>query len=312
MVYGSDNRSLLSIASILGASIAFSTNDVLVKLLSGDYPLHQIGLVRALVALSITLVVFIPREGWKQLLYTQRLTIQILRGLLLVVANLAFFSALAVVPLAEATAVFFASPLLVTAFSVIFLREKTGARRWFALAIGGIGVLLIVRPGSLDFTWSLLLPLVAAIAYASVNVITRGLGMAERASTMAVYVHLNFVVVCLFAGLTIGDGRFAGSENQSLEFVFRAWNMFVWQDFFITIGSGALIAVAAYLVSQAYRSSEASLIAPLEYVSIVCAIFWGFLIWGEIPTLLSWLGIVLIVGSGVFVALREAKIGIKR
>ena len=312
MEYDANSRSQLSIACILGASIAFSLNDVLIKLLSTGYPLHQVVLVRAVIALLITLAIFVPRDGVRRVFQTRRPVIQTVRGLLLVTANLTFFTGLAVIPIAEATAIFFVSPLLVTAFSVLFLRETAGPRRWLALAVGGTGVLLIVRPGGVDFHWALFLPLAAAAAYAAVNTLTRGLGMAERASTMAVYVHLNFVAVCLIAGLAFGDGRYSGSDNPSVEFLFRPWRMFAPEDFLVTAASGAAIAAGAYLISQAYRSSEASLIAPLEYVSLVSAIIWGFVIWGEIPNIFSWAGIALIVGSGIFVAVREAEIGIKR
>ncbi len=305
------DRAKLSVACVLGASTAFSLNDVSVKFVSGTYPLHEVMLIRSGFALAITLLIFVPAEGGLRALKTRRPLLHLFRGMCIVVANLSFFSAIAVIPLAELTAIFFIAPLLITAFSAIFLRETVGIRRWLALIVGIFGVLLIVRPGSIDMQWAVLLPVLAAVAYATLNTTTRNMGLSENASAMSLYIQLTFVAVCLFSGIAFGDGRFSGSGHPSLEFVLRAWKPVELPDLAIIAGSGVCSAVGGYLIAQAYRSSEAGLVAPFEYIMLVLATFWGFLFWGELPSLLSAAGILLILGSGIFVAIREARIDVR-
>jgi len=276
-----------------------------IKWLSGDYPLHQIVLARATVAIVFTLAVFVPLEGGLRILRTKRLKLHLLRGLAVVIANMTFFTGLASLPLGEATAIFFVAPLLITALSVVLLGESVGPRRWVAVCIGLSGVVVMLRPGSDSFEAAALLPLGAALAYALLQIMTRKLGMAEKASTMAFYIQLTFICVSSAIGLAFGDGRYAGSGNPSLEFLMRAW---VWPshgDALIMVAIGCLSAIGGYLISQAYRIAEAGLVAPFEYTALPLAVFWSVFLWGDWPDAISWLGITLIAGAGLFVFYRE-------
>lgn len=123
------------IALALGASFFFSINDMAIKFLSGDYALHQIVLIRSVIGLVILLAVIVPLEGGYSILKTNRLFMHFLRGLCVVIANMTFFVALAAMPLADAVAIFFVSPLVITVFSVIFLGETVGPRRWVAVVL---------------------------------------------------------------------------------------------------------------------------------------------------------------------------------
>ena len=305
------DRAKLSVACVLGASTAFSLNDVFIKFVSGTYPLHEVMLIRSGFALAITLLIFVPAEGGLRVLKTRRPLLHVFRGMCIVVANLCFFSAIAIIPLAELTAIFFIAPLLITAFSAIFLGEAVGIRRWLALLVGIIGVLLIVRPGSIDMQWAVLLPVLAAVAYATLNTTTRNMGLSENASAMSLYIQLTFLAVCLVSGIAFGDGRFSGSGHPSLEFVLRAWKPVELRDMAIIAGSGVCSSIGGYLIAQAYRNSDAGLVAPFEYIMLVLATIWGFLFWGELPSLISAAGILLILGSGIFVAIREARIDVR-
>lgn len=300
---------LVGVLCALGASTAFSINDMGIKFLSGDYPLHQVVLVRASVALVFTMVIFMPLEGGLRNIRTKRPVTHLLRGLCVVSANMTFFAAIAALPLADAVAIFFVAPLLITALSVVILKEHVGPRRWAAILVGLAGVVIIVRPGGAGFQAAAVLPLIAATAYALLHIMTRRLGITESASTMAFYIQVTFVVVSAGIGLVLGDGGFAGATHPSAEFLLRAW---VWPetpDLVIMAGLGAASATGGYLISQAYRISEAGLIAPFEYVALIMAVFWGFMIWGEWPDPVVWLGIALILGSGVYMALRESRVG---
>jgi drug/metabolite transporter (DMT)-like permease len=297
----------LSIACALGGSLAFSINDITVKSFSASLPLHEVVLFRSLIGLIFTVALLAPGKRIAEVFRTQRLPAHLFRGFCVVVSNLTYFAALASMPLAEASAIFFVAPLLITASSALLLREHVGGWRWSALAIGMIGVLLIVKPGTVAFQWAVLMPLLSALAYAALQTMTRQMGRAEPIATMAAYIQVSFIASCLVMGIAFGDGRLAGSGHPALEFLFRAWAWPGPGDILFFLAAGVSSALGGYLISQAYRSSAAGLVAPFEYSALVLAAFWGFTIWGEVPGLTSWIGILLILFSGVLMALREAR-----
>ena len=124
--------------------------------------------------------------------------------------------------------------------------------------------------------------------------------------TLAFYAQLTFIAVSAAMGLTVGDGRFGGSDNAPLDFLLRAWVWPAASDWLIIVLLGVTAAVGAVLISQAYRLTEAALAAPFEYVSMPMAIFWGVTVFGNWPDALGWLGIALIMGGGLYLFWREA------
>lgn len=298
-----DHR-ILGIACVVGAITLFVLQDALIKWLSGDYPLHEIVLVRAASAIGVTL--FVMRlEGGIHLLRTHRLGLQLTRSGLLVVANCAFYLALAAMTIAEATAVFFIAPLLITALSALVLREPVGPRRWAAVCIGLAGVIVMLRPGEGALQLVTLLPMIAAGAYALMQIITRRLGVTERASTIAFYAQAGFIAASVSIGLVAGDGRFAPEDNASLAFLLRAWTIPSVPDTTLFLAIGVINGVGGYLMSQAYRISQPAAIAPFEYVALPMAVMWGAVFFGNWPDAITYAGMTLICGSGLYVLRRE-------
>lgn len=293
------------IACSLVAWFTFSLVDVGIKYLSDEYPLHQIVFFRTTAALVITLGVLVPLEGGFSNLRTRLLRLHILRGLCVVCANLTFFLGLASLSLPEATAIFFVAPVFITLLSILFLKENVGKYRWGAVLLGLLGVVIMLRPGSSSFKLVGLLPLFAAFAYANLSILTRKIGMREKASTMAFYIQLMFLMVCSGFGLIFGDGRYANPENTSIDFLFRAWRMPSDIDFLIMTAMGFVTAIGGYLISQAYRLTEAVIIAPFEYFALILSIFWSVVIWGVWPDWVAWIGITLIFSSGLLIVWRE-------
>lgn len=288
------------------ASVSFTLNDVGIKFLSGDYPLHQVVLVRAGLALVITLAIMMPLEGGFGLLRTKHLKLHLIRGSFVVTANLLFFLGLADIPLSEATAIFFVSPLIITIFSVIFLSERVGPWRWVAVAMGLVGALVMLRPTPNSFQWAALLPVGAAFCYAGLHTLTRKMSGTEKASTMSFYIQLTFVITASLMGLFFGGGQYAEQESAALQFLLRPW---VWPEPFdlaIMSGIGIASGFGGYFISQAYRISEAALIAPIEYTALVLSIFWGITIFNEWPDSIAWAGMALILGGGLLMLWREA------
>ena len=282
------------------------TQDMAIKWLSGDYPLHELVLIRSIVAVIIIVAVFLPLEGGLSTIRTNKLTIHLLRGFGIVLANLAFYMGLASMSLAEATSIFFVSPLLITIFSAFLLKEHVGIRRWIAVVAGLLGVVIIMRPGTELFQFASIFPLIAALAYALVQVSTRVIGGTEKASTMAFYIQVTFIVVCSAVGLGIGDGRYASGINPSIDFLFRAWFLPPFGDLLLMGGIGCLMGVGTYLIFQGYRLTEASLVAPFEYIGIPLAVFWSIVVFNDYPDALVWIGIFLIVSAGLYTVYRES------
>lgn len=289
------------------AVILFSANDVAIKSLSDGYALHQVVLIRSVIGLFVVLAVIAPLTGGLAIMRTARLRMHLLRGSFVVFSNLTFFLGLAAMPLAEAVAIFFVSPLVITIFSVVFLGETVGPRRWAAIALGFVGVLVMVRPGTAAFQPASLLPLVAAFCYAGMHIVTRRIGGTESAATMAFYIQAMFLCVCAVMGLSVGWGQFADQSDPSLAFLLRAWDWPRIADLpvFLLIGAGT--AFAGYLVSQAYRVAEASLIAPFEYLALPMAVVWGMVVFGEYPSAGDYLGMALILSAGLFMVWRDGQ-----
>ncbi|GAA0770276.1 DMT family transporter [Roseibium denhamense] len=304
------SKPAVGIAFILAGVTAISVNDMLIKELSGGYPLHQMVFVRSVIGLMFTLV-FVQLEGGWAILKTNRPGLHVLRGLLIVIANMSFFTALAVVPLAEATALFFVAPLMITLLSIPILGEKVGPFRLGAVGIGFLGVLLMLKPWESDLGIEggrvvLLLPVIGAAAYSLTQVLTRKLGSTSKASALATYLQTTFLVVSVGFFLVAGDGRYAENfDNPSMVFLLREWIWPVGSDLFLFLGLGLCAGVVGYAMSQAYRIADAATIAPFEYVGLPLAVFWGWLMFGELPGPVVWAGIGLIVGGGCVVFLRE-------
>jgi S-adenosylmethionine uptake transporter len=195
--------------------------------------------------------------------------------------------------------------------SIPLLGERVEPFRMAAVVIGFGGVLIMLRPaagvggGEVD-RLTLLLPMVSAFFYACFQILTRRLGAASTASAMAVYIQGTFLVVSLLFLAVAGDGRLAvGLENESLVFLLRAWVWPASEDIWLFLALGMLSGVVGYCMSQAYRSAEAAVVAPFEYVALPLAILWGWTFFGHLPGPWVMAGIVLIVGAGLTVFLRE-------
>lgn len=287
--------------------IFFSINDVAIKFLSGGYALHQVVLIRSTIGLIIILALIAPMTtGWA-IARTERFRMHMLRGLCVVVANMTFFLGLAAMPLADAIAIFFISPLVITVFSVIFLGEVVGPKRWAAIAVGFLGVLIMMRPGTAAFQMASLLPLAAAFCYAGIHIITRRIGNTENAATMAFYVQVVFIVVCLAMGLAIGDGRFGNQTDPSMAFLLRAWSWPLVSDYAVFLIIGVGFAIGGYLISQAYRVAEASFVASFEYLALPISVVLGMIVFAEFPDGWDYIGMALILGAGLFTIWRDAR-----
>ena len=303
------DTSRLGILFILVGMFLISLNDMLIKSLSGDYPLHEIVFIRSGIGIIFAFLI-LQFEGGLSLLRTAHPKLHILRAVLVVLANSAFYGAIVAMPLATANAIYFVAPLIVTVLSVPVLGETVGPRRLAAVVIGFCGVLLMIVPqmsgGADGIGWAVLLPVLAAAGYAGMAVLTRKLGQSSRASALAIYLQAAFVLISLAFFVVAGDGRFVDeASNPSMVFLLRAWVWPAAEDLWPMVGLGLLSAVVGYCMSQAYRLSRASVVAPFEYALLIFALFWGWTIFGEWPTPTVFAGAAIVIAAGLYVFLRE-------
>jgi len=259
-----------------------------VKLLGARYPAPEIIWARFTGHLLFMVVVFLPRHGLR-LFMTRRPAVQIARSLLMLASNGLYVVAIARVPLATASAIGFTSPLIVTALSVPLLRENVGIRRWSAVIVGFLGALLVIRPGSGLHDPAVLLLLLGSAAYALYQIATRWVGFYDSAETGIVFTALlgALVMSCVLP-------FFAVLPHGAL-------------DIALFCSLGVLGGAGHYLVIRAFQSGPAAVIAPLGYVELLGTATLGYLIFGQFPDLWTWLGALVIIASGLYIAFRERR-----
>jgi drug/metabolite transporter (DMT)-like permease len=267
----------------------FSLMDATVKWLSASYPVPQILVCNALFAL-LPVAIMAARRGGVPQLRTRRLGLHLLRGLLGTTAGFLAFYAFSRLPLADAYAIIFATPLLITALSVPILGEAVGWRRWSAVLVGFIGVLIMLRPGVAPIGAGNLAALGAACASACAVLLVRKLSITETTASIAFYSNVTAVLVtgALFAPSFVLPGP---------------------SDLALMATSGLIGGTALLVLIAAYRRSPAALVAPFQYSQMLWAIVLGGLIWGDLPEPVTLLGASIVAASGLFILYRETVLG---
>jgi drug/metabolite transporter (DMT)-like permease len=299
---------LIPILCALAGSATLSINDVAIKALSGAYALHQVILTRAIIGLLFLFIIITATRTTFRTLVTRRPRGHLLRISFVLISNVTYFVALAAMPLADAVAIAFVSPLLVTVLSVVVLHEQVGPRRWAAVAVGMLGVIIMFRPGAGVLQPAAILVLISALGYAATNLMTRHMKDTESAFALNFYVQIGFIIVSAAMGLTFGDGHLAASSDPSIAFLFRGWVWPPMADWPAFLATSLAVTVGGLLVGQAYRTGEAALIAPFEYVAVPLAVIWGVVFFNTFPDIYAWIGIALIVGAGLYTLWRETRL----
>lgn len=218
-----------------------------------------------------------------------------LSGLLVMITLTSLVTAFSVMPIATAIAIFFAEPLILTLLAGPLLGEAAGPRRYVAVGVGLAGALIVIRPGFSEFGLASLLPLVAATAYALNMILLRRISGTRSALTVqcgaTVYAGLGMILV------TGALGAAGVVDPMPVERPAWTWGAIV--------GCGVFAAASFVLIAEAFRRAEATTLAPFQYLEIVGATAAGFLVFGEFPDPLTWLGVAIILGSGAYIVHRE-------
>jgi drug/metabolite transporter (DMT)-like permease len=262
--------------------------NVIAKFLSETYPTTQVVWARYAGHVVFVLLVFWPRHG-KALFRAHRPGIHILRSLLMYVATCFFFLALRYIEVPVASSINFTSPLLVTALAVPFLGEKVGWRRWLAVLAGFIGALIIIRPGTDNAHWAMILVLGTSLCYATYQILTRRFATADSPETSVFYIAL--------IGTIVGTGSLLLGAKVPES----------WVDAAMFAGLGVIGGLGHYLIIRALRLGEASVLSPLNYGQLVMATLVSFLVFGTFPDLWTWIGAAIIISSGIYITYRETR-----
>jgi S-adenosylmethionine uptake transporter len=301
---------LLAVAILATGKLLFAIQDVIIKEMSGGYPVHQIMAIRGLAAIPILLLLIHLRGGLGMLRH-HRAAPHLLRGTLMLVAFMCFYVALAGTSLTTATALFFTAPFFITLLSVPLLGERVGPRRIASITVGFIGVLIVLRPNTDTFSYYDLLPILSAFFYSCCQLMVRVLKMTEPPAVMSLYASIAFVVLGSLCGLLLSSVDAVPGADVSTQFLLRTWTMPGRFDILLLVLTGLTSALGFMCSSNAYQREQASRISPFEYTMIVWVTLFSYLIWSELPDAMTWLGIALIVGSGIYVIHREAQIEAK-
>ena len=304
-------NSLTGILCLVTGIFVFSLQDLIIKLLSGTYTVHELLVFRSLGALPF-FVWLAHLDGGLRDLLTPRWPALLGRGGVLFFSHTFYYMGIAALPLATNVTLNLTAPLFITILAALVLKEKVAVRRWSAIIAGFIGVLIIVQPGSGVFDWASVLPICSGLTYAVTQMFTRVLGVREKATTLAFYGNLAFLLGALISGALFASGAFATGTHKSLGFLLRAWTWPSERDLLLMMLC-ALVAVAGMLLlTQAYRVAPPPVVAAFEYTSLIWSVLYGYLIWHELPSPTTWLGILVIVCAGLYVIHRERQLKIAR
>lgn len=269
------------------AMLLFSINDALGKWLAATYTVAQILLFRSLAA-SVVLVPVLGRQGMREATRLSRPVVQALRIFFAVAETICFYAAVSLLPLADAVTYYLAGPIYVTLIAAVFLKERVGWRRWTAVLIGFVGVLLALQPSTSVFGWHALIAFIGSVSYALVMIFTRML----RDTSDSVLAAWQIWAGLLFGILTVWIGWVPINLNDGL-----------------LVGLLGIVALGAIVcVNRSLRLAPASAVVPYQYTLIVWAVVFGYVVFGDVPDILTIVGGIIIVGAGLFIFFREQKL----
>ncbi len=292
------HNNLLGIASLCLGALIFALQDSVIKSISGDHAVTLAIMVRAIVSFPIIVAMVAAAGGIRQL-DTPHWPVLVLRGAVLLTSYTTYFMAFPALPLAEAIALYFMVPLLVTVMSGPLLGEHVSAKAWGAVALGLVGVFVILKPGIGLFEPAALLSLVSAAAYAYAMILARKHGANVPATVMTFYQNAVYLLGALGIAVVVMLLGIEPPGHPSLDFLVRDWKVPNVHDLGLMGLCGVIAAFGSTLLSQAYRLGQANIVTPFEYIGMIWAVLFGFLFFGEVPQVTTIVGMGLIAGAGV-------------
>ena len=298
------NNNPKGIILILTGMALFSIQDSLIKFVFNEASLYELYFGRTLTAL-ILLLVFLKVTSQKLILKTHYPLLTTLRVICFFFGFSFFYISLTFMSLAMANALFFSSPFFISILAIIFLGEKVGIRRWLAIFVGFIGVYIVLNPDFNDFNYMKLAPVACALCYAISMTITKITSDKDNVYTQMSHLYFGAIGISILFFIFTGKGQFNTFSDPTFQFIFREWfsnPTYAWP---YIIAMGFVAAVSFYCVFSAYSVASPSVVSLFEYSLIIWAIIIGYILFNDVPTIRTFVGVALIIGAGVYIYLRE-------
>jgi drug/metabolite transporter (DMT)-like permease len=273
------------------SAFCFAVMNVFIREVSAELHPFQIAFFRNFFAFLFILP-WLASAGWGGL-KTKRMGMQVWRAIIGVIAMGCWFTAITLVPLADAVALNFTLPLFATAGAAVFLSEKVGVRRWSAAAVGFLGMLIILRPGFLELTPAMFLPIIAAVFMATSVLILKSLSDTENPNAMVFYMNLFMTPISLVPALFF-------------------WQWPSWAALGLLAMLGFVAMLAHLSLARAYGKADASAVMPFDYARLPFVAVIAFFLYGEVADLWTWAGAAVIAGAAFYIARREALVALQR
>ena len=300
----SRNNNPKGILFILTGMALFSVQDSLIKYIFEDTALYELYFGRTLTAL-ILLALNLKITSQKLVMKTYYPLLTTVRVICFFFGFSFFYISLTYMSLAMANALFFSSPFFISILAILFLGEKVGIRRWLAIIVGFLGVYIVLNPNFENFDYTKLAPVACALFYAISMTITKITSDKDSVYSQMFHLYIGAIGISIIFFIFTGKGQFNTFSDPTLQFILREWftnPTYSWP--FILI-MGLVASLSFYFVFSAYSIASPSVVSLFEYSLIIWAIIIGYLLFNDIPTVRTFIGVALIIGAGVYIYIRE-------
>ena len=300
----SRNNNPKGILFILTGMALFSVQDSLIKYIFEDTALYELYFGRTLTAL-ILLALYLKTTSQKLVMKTYYPLLTTVRVICFFFGFSFFYISLTYMSLAMANALFFSSPFFISILAILFLGEKVGIRRWLAIIVGFLGVYIVLNPNFENFDYTKLAPVACALFYAISMTITKITSDKDSVYSQMFHLYIGAIGISIIFFIFTGKGQFNTFSDPTLQFILREWFTNPTYSWPFIIIMGLVASLSFYFVFSAYSIASPSVVSLFEYSLIIWAIIIGYLLFNDIPTVRTFIGVALIIGAGVYIYIRE-------
>ena len=300
----SRNNNPKGILFILTGMALFSVQDSLIKYIFEDTALYELYFGRTLTAL-ILLALYLKITSQKLVMKTYYPLLTTVRVICFFFGFSFFYISLTYMSLAMANALFFSSPFFISILAIVFLGEKVGIRRWLAIIVGFLGVYIVLNPNFENFDYTKLAPVACALFYAISMTITKITSNKDSVYSQMFHLYIGAIGISIIFFIFTGKGQFNTFSDPTLQFILREWFTNPTYSWPFIIIMGLVASLSFYFVFSAYSIASPSVVSLFEYSLIIWAIIIGYLLFNDIPTVRTFIGVALIIGAGVYIYIRE-------
>ena len=298
------NNNPKGILYILVGMAIFSIQDALIKFVFEDSSLYELYFGRTFTAI-ILLTSYLIFSKKKIILKTHYPFLTVFRVVCFFFGFSLFYVSITFMSLAMANALFFSSPFFISILAMLFLKEQIGVRRWSAIFVGFVGVYIVLNPDFENFKIMNLAPVGCALCYAISMTITKITSDKDNVYTQMIHLYIGAITISALFFIFTGNGQFNTFSDPTFQFIFREWftnPSYAWP---IIVVMGIIATFSFYFVFSAYSIASPSAISLFEYSLIIWSIITGYLLFNDIPSIRTFIGVILIISAGIYIYIRE-------